>query len=85
MNDPRGLAVDSEGYIFVADRDNDRILVLNSTLSDVRTLSLSEQINGPWGLWLDESRGRLYVGEFFGQKRLLVFDNVFNLSAAFTP
>ncbi len=87
MNIPIGLAVDSQGFILVADSSNNRILVLNPTLTEARPLPLPLNETGviqwPRGLWLDESRGRLYVGETDGQYRVLVFDNVYNISAAF--
>jgi DNA-binding beta-propeller fold protein YncE len=88
LNWPQGLAVDRNGNIAVADKNNNRILVLNPTLSEARNFSLSINtgvITNPRGLWLDESRGRLYVTEQNGQKRVLVFDNVYNLNEASTP
>jgi DNA-binding beta-propeller fold protein YncE len=87
MNGPRSLAVDREGFELVADSDNNRILVLNPTLSDARPLPLptnSSVLNNPVSLWLDESNGRLYVGEWQHPYRVLVFDNVFNLRTLFT-
>jgi tripartite motif-containing protein 71 len=86
MNNPRGLAVDKQGFIVVADNGNNRIIVLNPTLTDSRVLPLpvSPGFSGPRGLWYDESRGRLYVGECSENGRLLVFDNVFNLSTIFS-
>jgi DNA-binding beta-propeller fold protein YncE len=88
LNYPLSLAVDRNGNIAVADYNNNRIIVLNPTLSEARTFSLpinTGVIYGPRGLWLDESRGRLYVAESSGQKRVLVFDNVYNLNEASTP
>jgi sugar lactone lactonase YvrE len=86
---PLGLAADRNGNIAVADSGNKRILVLNPTLSEARIFSLpindTGVINNPGGLWLDESRGRLYVAEFGGLQRVLVFDNVYNLNEASTP
>jgi DNA-binding beta-propeller fold protein YncE len=88
LNYPLSLAADRNGNIAVADYYNNRILVLNATLSEARNFSLpinTGVINNPRGLWLDESRGRLYVAEEGGQKRVLVFDNVYNLNEASTP
>jgi DNA-binding beta-propeller fold protein YncE len=89
MNWPQTMAIDKQGYIVVADENNNRILVLNPTLSDGRLLPLPINDTGtivqPLGLWLDESRGRLYVAENNGERRLLIFDNVFNLYEAFNP
>jgi hypothetical protein len=63
--------------VLVADEHNDRILVLNPTLSEARPLPLptgagGQPLNNPFGLWLDESRGRLYVGEYGTPYRVLV-------------
>jgi DNA-binding beta-propeller fold protein YncE len=88
LNGPQSLAVDRNGNIAIADNLNNRILVLNPTLSEARNFSLpinTGVINCPRGLWLDESRGRLYVTEWSGQQRVLVFDNVYNLNEASTP
>jgi len=75
---PTCLAVTKNDDILVADRDNNRILSMNSSLSSIQELTLPVDggIQQPWGLCLDESRGRLYVGEWGGSYRLLVFDNV---------
>jgi DNA-binding beta-propeller fold protein YncE len=89
MCNPYSLAVDKQGFVLVADYSNNRIVVVNPTLSEARPLSLpidaNKPISQPLAMWLDESRGRLYVGEHGGQRRVLVFDNIFNFKAAFTP
>jgi len=79
MKYPTGLAVTKNDDILVADIDNNRILLINSSLSSIQELALSVDggIKEPWGLCLDESRGRLYVGERGGQHRVLVFDGVY--------
>ena len=78
MNNPRSLAVTKNDDILVADEDNNRILSMNSSLSSIQQLAL--QVDGgmqqPCGLCLDESRGRLYVGESGGSHRVLVFGDV---------
>jgi len=78
MKYPAGLAVTKNDDILVADGLNDRILLVNSSLSSARELALPADygIQEPWGLCLDESRGRLYVGEYGGSRRLVVFDGV---------
>lgn len=85
MNNPRCFIVDKGGYILVADYSNNRILVVNSYLTDARTLPLSVDtaLQTPFATCLDQSRRRLYVGEWGGQKRLLVFDHVFNVGSMF--
>jgi len=75
MNHPTGLAVTKNDDILVGDRRKNRILLVNSSLSSARELVLpvDDGIQEPRGLCLDESRGRLYVGE---SCRVLVFDGV---------
>ena len=83
---PCGMALfGKQGCVLVSDFSNNRIITLNSTLSDARELPLSVDngIESPISLCLDESRGRLYVGENNGQNRILVFNNVTNIDAMF--
>jgi len=72
LKHPASLAVTKNDVIVVA--GNNRILSMNSSLSSVQQLTLPVDggIKQPWSLCLDESRGRLYVGESTGG-RVLVF------------
>ena len=65
MKHPSGLAVTKNDDIFVTDWGNNRILSINRSTGCVQELALSVDsgIQWPRGLCLDESRGRLYVGE----------------------
>jgi len=78
MNNPTSLAVTKNDDILVADACNNRILSMNSSLSSALQLTLPVDggIQEPCGLCLDESRGRLYVGEHGGSCRVLIFDGV---------
>jgi len=78
MRYPLGIAVTKNDDILVADLDNNRILSMNSSLSSVQELALPVDggIQRPLSLCLDESRGRLYVCEFGGKYRVLVFNDV---------
>jgi len=73
----RSLAVTKNDNILVADLFNG-IVSLDSSLSSARELVLpvDNGIQEPCGLFLDELRKRLYVGEFDGKCRVLVFDNM---------
>jgi len=75
MNYPRSLSVTNNGDILVADSDNNRILSVDRSLSSAQVLALSvdDRIRQPWGLCLDESRGRLYVSEGGRKCRVLLF------------
>jgi len=78
MKYPSSLAVTKNDNIFVADEVNNRILSIERSTGCVQELALSVGggIQEPRGLCLDESRGRLYVGELGGQHRVLVFDGI---------
>jgi len=75
---PKSLAVTKNENILVVDRDNDRILLINHSLSTAQQLDLpvSDELHVPWSLCLDESMGRLYIGEGGGSHRVLVYDGV---------
>jgi len=79
MNDPRSLAVGTRGYIFVADRQNNRILAVDPSLTGAHQLpllQLNTAMTKPMALTFDASRGRLYVGEDPTQQRVLVFGGI---------
>jgi len=80
MNWPRGLAVDGEERVLVADFYNDRLLVLDQLLSSAHEMSVSVDggLKGPASLWYDQSRRRLYIGEFSGG-RVIVIDDFSNI------
>ena len=73
---PRSLAVTKNDEILVVDSATSRILSVNSSLSSIQELELpvDGEVHEPFGLCLDESRRRLYVGERFGKCRVLIFD-----------
>jgi len=77
MNHPASLAVTKNDNILVADCSNHRILSLDSSLSSAQVLALpvDSGLQEPWGLCLDETRGRLYIGEGGGGCRVLVFES----------
>jgi len=78
MKNATSLAVTKNDDILVADDGNNRILSINRSADCVQELALSVDggMQEPHGLCLDESLGRLYVGEDGGQHRVLVFDGI---------
>jgi len=76
MKYPSSLAATKNDDILVADSGNNRIILFKRSTGCVQKLPLTVDggIQHPHDLCLDESRGRLYVGEFLGQYRLLIFD-----------
>jgi len=77
MNEPRGLAVDREGRVLVADQWNNRLLVIDQSLSSGHEMSVRVDggLTGPYSLWYDQSRRRLYIGEI-GAGRVIAIDNL---------
>ncbi len=75
---PEGIAVDSKGNVFVADRGNKRVQEFNSELGWVRNIKQSEEHEGPFYLSID-GNGNLWVvyswdnkiGEFNGEGKLI--------------
>jgi len=84
MNAPRGLSVDREGRVLVADWFNNRLLVIDESLSSAHEMSVSVDggLKGPFSLWYDQSRRRLYIGELGGQGRVIVIDNLEDFTAS---
>jgi len=87
MNGPAGLAVDREGRVLVADEHNNRLLVMDQSLSSAREMSVSvgegvdEGLKGPRSLWYDQSRRCLYIGEWCGG-RVIVIDSLKDFTAS---
>jgi len=77
MKYPAGLAVDKHGSILVANEGNNRLLVLNSSLTSAHEMSVSVDggLRSPRSLWYDKSHGRLYIGEWDGG-RVIVVDHL---------
>lgn len=60
---PNRIAVDRFGYVFVADRNNDRVVLLSPNLVYVRDIiNKFQKIKQPKRLFLDQENGWLYVG-----------------------
>lgn len=80
-DEPGQLAATIDGSFIMADCINSRILVMGPSLSRPRELLL--KVDGgfrrPYALCLDESRGRMYVGDCTAEGRILVFENVFEI------
>ena len=58
---PSGIAVDGSGNIYVADRENNRIQVLNSSKGYVAHIPW---LDHPTGVTIDGPSGRIYVADF---------------------
>jgi len=85
MNRPRGLAVDEHENILVADMNNNRLLVLDRSLTSAHEMSVTVDggLKRPFSLWYDKSRGRLYIGEWFGSgQRVVIIDHLKDFTAS---
>jgi hypothetical protein len=90
---PRSLAVDKHNEcILVADCSNHRIVILSRALNcrarEFNVMSVDGGLQWPRCLHFNESQGRIFVGEGsdssgYGQRRVLVFDNVINIANSF--
>ena len=64
MNVPVHMAVDRNEFVFVADQNDDRVLLLSPQLTFVREVVSREQLKWqPARVHLDSDRGRLYVAD----------------------
>jgi len=83
MSLPVGLAVDKHGNILVTDMYKNRLLVLDGSLTSAHEMSMSVDggLKCPCRLWYDKSRGRLYVGEWGGRRRVIIIDNLKDFTA----
>jgi hypothetical protein len=73
---PRHLAAHGNN-VFIADRENNRIVMVNHSLKCINELYASvdgNRLNEPHCLYLDKSNFRLYVGEGVASGRLFLFD-----------
>ena len=62
MDSPTHLAVDRKGYVFVADLQNCRVLLLSPSLAYIREIVSRDQLKGrPERLCLDDNKTCLYV------------------------
>jgi hypothetical protein len=76
---PRRLSVDKNNeFILVA--DSSRIVILNRSSNgsarELNVKSVDGGLQGPTCLHFDTSQNRLFVGEWSGRHRVLMFDNV---------
>jgi hypothetical protein len=77
---PRHLSVGKNNEsILVADTYNNRIVILNRSLNycdarELNAMSVDGRLKWPSCLYFDVSKNRLFVGEWRGQRRVLVFN-----------
>jgi len=65
--------VDRSDNVFVADLNNNRVVLLGATLADLEDVATGEYVlNEPWGLHLDEVNRHLYIAEWTSTGRVLI-------------
>jgi hypothetical protein len=76
FNVPRTMAMDTNGYIIVVDWWFKCVVVVNPTLtiSHALTLPAGLALSGPYAVSFEQSRGRLYIGEQYNPRRIIVLD-----------
>lgn len=74
FKEPRGIAIDKEGNLYIADVGNNRIRKVDTKLNVVTTIAgsgaagykdgdpLEAQFNQPWGVYLDKNEF-LYIAD----------------------
>jgi len=74
---PQQLAINKQGSVLLVDCYNNRLLVLDASLSNARdfTQPINGGLNRPGSLYFNESHSQLYVGEEGGE-RVVICDNV---------
>ena len=79
FSDPRSIAVDASGTLFVSDAERDRVVVYGSGAVPRFAFGGYGTAHGsfidPWGIAIDEFRDRIYVADS-GNARIQVFDTV---------
>jgi len=71
LSEPQGIAVDQQqDRLFLVDRNNNRILVMDSNSLAAYPLPLPADcaLNGPHSIYFDAKNSRLYIGEWAGQR-----------------
>ena len=78
MNVPFHMFIDGNGFVLVVDRENGRVLLLNSDLEFKREILSKEDKHGlqrPTRIHMDESKSRLYVADNeSNNERILIFE-----------
>ena len=75
LNQPRYLALDRYGNVLVADRSNNRVVLLSPSLTLLGYITVPENaLCKPTALHLDLLTYRLYIGEYPNTGRVFVLD-----------
>jgi len=84
LNNPVRVAIDAEGRVFIADWGNDRVLVVDSSLTTCTTLLTKDQddVYCPRRLFYSVDSHRLFVGE--RRDHVTVYDVTSAVAAAAT-
>jgi len=83
MNTPGHIAVDLHDNVLIADYHNNRVVLLNLSLTHLGYIPALgyDRTNMPWALHLDELHRRLYIAEWTGTGRVLVITAWRNMTA----
>ena len=62
VSNPKGIALDGQGRIYVADNGNDRVQVYENNGTFVRSIGGAEFFTSPWGVAVAKD-GTVYVSD----------------------
>ncbi len=81
LNQPIGIATDSDDYLYVADRGNSRIQIFSAVNGGEPVVPLVMslgKVGAPYGLFVSRQTGEIWVADFSG-RRLLRYPNRNNM------
>ncbi len=84
FNRPHGIACNENGEVYVADTDNNRLVRLHYTSSELRWVTVVDSnLNHPYGVALD-SKGRVYVTDT-DNDQIVVYNQTATKIAIYQP
>ena len=71
LNQPIGIATDSDDYLYVADRGNSRIQIFSAVNGGEPVVPLVMslgKVGAPYGLFVSRQTGEIWVADFSGRR-----------------
>ena len=80
VSNPKGIALDSQGRIYVVDNGNDRVQVFENNGTYLRTIGGPEFFFSPWGVAVADD-GSTFISDAEAH-RIFVFDSAGNFTGS---